>query len=447
MSEITMPYNWFPRPYQEGMWKYFQKGGKRAFLLGHRRSGKDDNSLHWTATAAIQKAANYWYMLPQKNQVRKAIWDAINPHTGKKRIDEAFPDQICIKKRDTDMAIELINGSMVHFIGSDAFDALVGSPPYGLVFSEFSLTNPSAWAYLRPILDENGGWALFNTTPRGRNHAWSMYEYAKEKGWYTVTWLPTNTKVFTPEQLEEARNEYYALYGEEDGEALFNQEYWCSWDAALVGSYYGHYITDLERNDHIKKLIYENTLPVHTAWDLGVDDSTAIWFFQIVGREIHVLDYLEGSGQGLEWYVKELNKKPYVYGDHLLPHDIKVKEMGTGKTRLEMLRSFGLVGAQVVPLQSVADGINAVRVVLPRCYFDIKKCEKGLEALRMYRREYDDLRRIYHDRPVHDWTSHAADAFRYLSLGISYVFNQERAIYNARKRGCKVSLFARSRVA
>lgn len=439
-KSITMPHNWVPRPYQRPMWEYFERGGKRAFLLWHRRSGKDDNCLHYTATAAIQKPATYWYMLPQQNQVRKAVWDALNPHTGKRRISEAFPDVVCARKRDTDMTIELVNGSMIHFTGSDSFDSLVGSPPYGLVFSEFSLTNPSAWAYLRPILDENGGWALFNTTPRGKNHAHTMMRHARNAGWFVQTCTPADTGVFTPAQLEAARGEYMALYGADDGESLFQQEYWCSFDAALVGSYYGRLLAEAERGGRIGAVAAEPTLPVVTAWDLGMDDSTAIWFCQIAGRELRIIDYLEGTGAGLDHYVKEILGKPHVYAEHLLPHDVRVRELGTGKSRLEVLQSLGLSRARVVPAQSLADGINAVRSILPRCWFDAERCGNGIEALRMYRREYDAEKKIHSDKPFHDWTSHASDAFRYLALGLN-----ERAAPEKQER--RTPIFARTRAA
>lgn len=424
---VTLPHNWRPRTYQRPMWCAFEQGALRAFLLWHRRSGKDDNSLHFTAAAAMQRPATYWYMLPQQNQVRRAIWEAVNPHTGKRRIDEAFPDTICSRKRSTDMVIEMVNGSMLHFIGSDAFNALVGSPPLGLVFSEFSLTNPAAWAYLRPILDENGGWALFNMTPRGKNHGYTMFEHAKRAGWFVQTCLPPDTCVFTPAQLEAARAEYHALYGADDGETLYQQEYWCSFDAALVGSYYGRYLRDAEDQGRIKDVRPEPVMGVVTAWDLGMDDSTAIWCAQVVGREIRLIDYYEASGHGLEHYTKWLTERPYVYTEHLLPHDAQVRELGTGKSRLEVLRSLGLRSARVVPAQTLADGINAVRAVLPRCWFDKIKTERGLEALRMYRRAYDEERKIYSDRPVHDWTSHAADALRYLALGLNDRPEEKRA--------------------
>jgi hypothetical protein len=401
------------------MWSAMQSGYRRAFLVWHRRAGKDDNCLHYQATAAIQRPATYWYMLPQQNQVRRSIWDAVNPHTGRRRIDEAFPAEICRAKRKQDMVIDLVNGAMVHFLGSDGFDALVGSPPYGLVFSEFALTSPNAWAFLRPILDENGGWAIFNTTPRGKNHAYQMLKYAQSRpDWFVQVCVPTDTDVFSPAQLEDAREEYATLYGPEDGAALYKQEYWCSFDVALVGAYYGRYLADSEGAGRIKTVPYDPILPVVTAWDLGMDDYTAVWFVQCAAGEVRVIDYLEGSGQGLEHYARQILSRPWVYSDHILPHDVQVREMGTGRSRLEVLHSLGLHQARPIPAQSIGDGINAVRSILPRCWFDAERCKQGLEALRMYRRQYDDAKKIYLDRPEHDWTSHAADAFRYLALGL-----------------------------
>ena len=223
--EITLPHNWRPRDYQIPMWRYMEHGGRRSVLLWHRRAGKDDNSLRYLASAAMEKTATYWYLLPKAVQVRRAIWEAVNPHTGKRRVIEAFPDAIVARTRDNEMTLTLANGSSVHFLGADNFDTLVGSPPYGIVFSEYSLTNPLSWAYLKPILEENGGWAIFNFTSRGRNHAATLYEYAAgEESWFAQRLPVTETSVFTPEQVEEIRKEMHRTYGEEDGEALFRQE-------------------------------------------------------------------------------------------------------------------------------------------------------------------------------------------------------------------------------
>jgi hypothetical protein len=393
--------------------------GWRGLLVWHRRAGKDDNGLHFMARSAALKKATYWYMLPEANQVRKAIWDAINPHTGIRRIDEAFPDAAFPSKRGTTMDITCANGSMIHFVGADNFNSLVGSPPYGLVFSEFSLTNPLAWAYLRPILDENGGWALFNGTPRGRNHLATLFESKKDDPlWFVQRLSATDTGVFTAQQLEQARREYLDLYGADDGDALYRQEYLVSFDAGVVGAYYSKFMDHLESQGRIREIPCEPLLPVHTAWDLGMDDSTAIWCYQVVNEEVRIINYYEAAGNGLDHYVNWLRSNPYTFGVHALPHDVQVRELGTGRSRLEMLQSLGLGNVEVVPAQNASDGINAVRTLLPKCYFDAVKCKQGIECLRMYRREYDAVRKVYKEKPLHDWTSHGADAFRYLALSV-----------------------------
>jgi phage terminase large subunit len=193
--EIILPNGWRPRDYQRRLWHYLENGGKRAVAVWHRRAGKDEVCLHWAACAALQRVGNYWHMLPEASQARKAVWDAINPHTGRRRIAEAFPSSIRVGQRDEDMKINLANGSTWQLVGSDRFDALVGSPPIGLVFSEYSLTNPGAWDYLRPILAENGGWAVFMLTPRGRNHAWTLYDKARlQPGWFAELLTVDDTK-------------------------------------------------------------------------------------------------------------------------------------------------------------------------------------------------------------------------------------------------------------
>lgn len=366
----------------------------------------------------MQRVGVYWHMLPQADQARKAIWDAVNPDTSKRRIDEAFPREIRDSTRETDMFIRFRNGSSWQVVGSDNFNSLVGSPPIGVVFSEWSLADPQAWAYMRPILLENNGWALFIFTPRGRNHAHKTLLTAQsEPGWFGETLTVEQTRRFTAEQLAAEKRELISLYGPEFGEAAFLQEYYCSFDAAIVGAYYARLIATAEAEKRITSVPWEPGVLVHTAWDLGIGDSTAIWFCQQVGRETRLIDYYEASGVGLDHYAKILREKPYVFGEHILPHDAEAKELGTGKTRTETLRSLGVRG-KVLPKQSVDDGINAVRMLLPKCWFDAKKCERGLEALRQYRTDFDDKLKTFKPRPLHDWTSHAADAFRYLAQGL-----------------------------
>jgi len=401
------------------LWTALEQGCKRGIYTFHRRAGKDDVGLHWTATAAMQRVGTYWYMLPQASQARKAIWDAVDPHTGKKRIDWAFPPEIRARTRNNEMYLELKNGSTWQVVGSDNFNSLVGSPPVGCVFSEWSLSNPSAWSYLRPILRENGGWALFNFTPRGRNHAVQMFEGAKgDPDWFAQKLSAKDTGVFSPEDLEKERLEYMRELGPDDGEARFRQEYLCDFDAPLVGSYYARIIADIEEQGRIGTVDWDRLLPVHTAWDLGYTDDTAIWFYQVVRQEIRIIDYYQASGQDIVHYAKHLQSKPYTYAKHNVPWDAVPKTLASGgKSIIEQLAAhLGINSIRVVPNLDLQDGIQAVRAILPRCWFDAGRCKQGLEALRQYQREWDEDRKVFKPKPLHNWASHPSDGFRYLAV-------------------------------
>lgn len=250
--KIRIPHNWSPRDYQQNLWNYLQNGGTRAVAIWHRRAGKDDVCLHWTARAAMQRTATYWHMLPQSSQARKAIWEAVNPHTGKRRIDEAFPSVIRQNTREQEMMIRFINGSTWQVVGSDNFESLVGSPPVGLVYSEWALAQPDSWAYLRPILAENKGWVIFITTPRGDNHAKTTYEFGiTEPDWYSELLTAENTGVFTTEELDGEKRELVAQYGQSRGAALFNQEYLCSFSGAFTGK---AVYPEFDRETHVSEL-------------------------------------------------------------------------------------------------------------------------------------------------------------------------------------------------
>lgn len=226
MPEISIPNNWDPRAYQMELWRYLWGGGKRAVVRAHRRWGKDDVCLHWTATAAMMRPGTYWHCLPEYAQARKAIWQQVDPHTGKRRIDMAFPPQIRRKTNDQEMRIEFANGSTWQLVGSDSYDSLVGASPAGIVFSEYALAKPESWDFFRPMLAENGGWALFVSTVRGRNHFYQIGEYAKtQSDWYFIDSRADETGVFSPETLERERAELISSWGEDLGEAKFRQEY------------------------------------------------------------------------------------------------------------------------------------------------------------------------------------------------------------------------------
>ena len=392
-------------------------GGKRAIAIWPRRHGKDDLALQFTACASHERIGVYWHLLPQQNQARKAIWDAVDPHTGQKRIDWAFPKELRDTTREQDMMIRFKCGSTWQVIGSDNYDALVGTPPIGVVFSEWALSNPQAWSLIRPILAENGGWAIFITTPRGRNHAHRMFEMAQgSEDWFAERLTAADTGVFSEETLRSELAELISERGEEDGEAIYQQEYMTSFSAGLPGAYYAKIIDRLEQGGQVTAVPHNPQRPVHTAWDLGSNDATAIWFVQKHGTGWAVIDYLAGTSSKIDYYVQEVLKKPYTYGEHLMPHDADSETMlGSVKASAETL---GLKGIRVVPrTESVVNDINEVRQILPTCYFDKEKTAAGLDALRSYRRVWDEKLHAYRDRPLHDWASDPSDAFRTFAMG------------------------------
>lgn len=381
-------------------------------MVWHRRAGKDEVCLHWTATQAVQKPGTYWHMLPEASQARKAIWEAINPHTGLRRIKEVFPSPIVETLREQEMMIRLKNGATWQVVGSDNFDSLVGSPPIGIVFSEWAIANKEAWAYLRPILAENGGWAIFNTTPRGQNHAEVMCRSAAESPeWYAEVLNAKETGVFTLEQLAEEKAEMIREYGEDVGTALFEQEYFCSFTAAVIGAYYGKEIGRLESQGRITSVPHDPAYPVCTTWDLGLDDNLSVWLFQEIGMEVRFLEHVSIIGAVPEM-MKELKERPYTFGTCYLPHDAEPRSIASGKSIKEVIESLGFHETVIAPRGEVEHGINAVRQLLPKCMFDAKGCERGLHALRNYQREFNRQTHEYKARPKHDWASHPADSLR-----------------------------------
>lgn len=416
------PHDWKPRYYQQKAWDYLDGGGKRACLIWHRRSGKDDLALNWAAKAAHLRVGEYWHMLPEASQARKAIWDAVSPHTGIRRIDQAFPRDMRANTRKNDMVIEFQNGSLWRVVGSDNYDSLLGSTPAGIVFSEWALADPNAWAFLRPILIENNGWALFITTPRGSNHARKTLDLARsDASWFAEVLSARDTGVFTEKQLVDELKEYQHDYGDDEGNALFEQEYNCSFEAALIGSYYGAYLNRASKEGRIGKIPIDRSLLVHTSWDLGVSDSTGIWFIQRAGREYRIVDYHEGAGVGLDEYARILDEKKaqykWVYGVHYFPHDMAVRELSNGgRSRADTMQNLGYKPT-IVPVSSLMDGVNATRRMLDQAWIDEGRCERGLNALRNYRREWDERLKMFRDNPLHDWASHGADALRTFASG------------------------------
>lgn len=419
MAKIRLPNGWRPRAYQLEAWTYLENGGKHAELIWHRRSGKDEIALHRTACAAFERQATYWHMLPEASQARKAIWEAINPHTGKRRIDEAFPHELRATTKDQEMMIRFVNGSTWQVLGSDNYNSLVGSPPAGVVFSEWALANPSARAYLRPIFAENNGWQMYITTPRGKNHAWKTYEAGrKDPNTFAQKLSAYDTGSISIERLEAEKLAYISDYGHDQGISLFEQEYLCSFDAALLGAFYGREMRAAEEEGRIRLVAYDPDFPVHTAWDLGWSDDTSIWFFQVIAGEIRLLCYYGASGLAMDDYVQVVKEKPYKYGLHWLPHDARAKTLASGGKSIQEMawKAFGTGNVRIVPSLSVQDGIQAARAMLPNCYFNEEQTEVGVSALKQYQREWDDDKKMFREKPRHDWASNPADAFRMLAI-------------------------------
>ena len=428
MAEITLPHNWHPRDYQMSIMNYMQNGGTRAVAVWHRRCGKDMMALNWTVMATQMQRGIYWHMLPTQAQGRKVIWNGVD-NTGN-RLLNAFPGfaefdrkgtgsaGLIERIRDDEMRIELTNGSQWQVVGSDNYDSLIGSNPRGVIFSEYSVADPMAWDYLRPILRMNGGWAMFIYTPRGHNHGLKMLDNARQnKNWFAEVLTVDDTGLLTEEDIQEERDCGMS-------ELMIKQEYFCSFDAPLQGAIYSDEMMKIAEEKRICHVPHETNVRVETYWDLGVTDSTAIWFAQRVGSEIHVIDYYESSDEPLAHYVNILENKReeygYKYSRHVFPQDIKAKEFISGITREYALGELG-IRPEIAPSHRLADGIEATRSMLKYCFFDMKRCDRGIQALRQYRRERmnkfekegDDEIPMYKERPVHDWTSHACDALRY----------------------------------
>ena len=444
MAAIRLPHNgWTPRADQRKLWTFLENGGRLAVAINHRRWGKDEIALHWAAVSSVERVGTYWHMLPEAAQARKAIWNAVNPRTGKRRIDDAFPSEMRENINEGEMFIRFKNGSTWQVVGSDNYNSLVGAAPVGVVWSEYALADPESYGYLSPILAENKGWGLFISTSRGNNHLWRQHDLTKALSlvnpaeYYAEIVTAKMSTVFTPIQLEQERQSLIALYGEEHGEAKYNQEYMCGRDGAVFGNYYSKQMVKAREDGRICSVPASSGHEVYTFWDLGVDDSTTIWFMQFVGKEIRVIDYYEATGMGMAHYAKVLKEKNYHYGDHYMPHDADYREMGGGEyaqTPKDNAENLGIRPITVVPrardTSTVISHIGMVRNVLDSMWFDEEKCTKGLSALEGYRADYDEKKKKLDNKPLHSWESHGADAMRTFAVG----YASKRRNYSSKPR-------------
>ncbi len=420
-TNCTIPYS--PRPLQLD---FHNQRTRFCVLLCHRRFGKTVAAINDLIREAVRSECHDWraaYMAPYLGQAKSVAWDYLKHFAG------TIPGTRFL---ESELKCILPTGANIRLFGTDNADALRGLYLDDVVLDEPADMPRHVWTrILRPMLADRKGRALFCGTPNGvdnllhdvweeagkdalstqalENNSLHNEHNLKPKLWSRFCFPASKTNYIDPNELLAAQKSMC----KED----YLQEFECSFAAAVRGAYYANCIEDLEQNGHITHVPYAPELPVHTAWDLGMDDATGIWFFQVQsGGQWRIVEYLEDSGQGLAHYAKILQSKSYVYGMHIAPHDIRVRELGTGLSRLEMAKQLG-IQFNVASQLSLADGINALRAALPRMWFDATNCAHGLRALRQYRRQWRPRQEVYSSAPLHDWTSHAADALRYAVLG------------------------------
>jgi phage terminase large subunit len=406
MTQVTIPYK--PRTLQAEMHNSLKRWN---VLVMHRRFGKTvwavNHLIRFALTCELPRP-RVAFIAPTFTQAKRIAWDYVKFYAG------VIPG---VSFNETELRLDFPNGARLTLLSAENPDALRGIYLDLAVFDEFGMQNPRVWGeVVRPALSDREGAAVFLGTPAGHNHFFDLLETAKqqtEEGseqWYWKVVKASESGLVKDTELQAAQDQMTP--------EQYEQEYECSFTAAIIGAYYAKLLTNADDDGRITQVPYDPAYPVHTAWDLGINDSTAIWFAQIFrGGAIHVIDYYENGGVGLQHYADVLNKKDYNYGDHLAPHDIEVRELGSGKSRIETAFSLG-IRFKVIPRMKVADGINASRMLIPKCYFDRDKCHEGLEMLRQYRQEYDERKKTFRDHPRHDFTSHSADAFRYLASGL-----------------------------
>ncbi|MBA3052750.1 MAG: hypothetical protein FP827_06665 [Candidatus Omnitrophica bacterium] len=366
-----------------------------------------------------ERRGTYFYMFPEITQARKAIWDGMD-YDGFPFIQH-FPKDYIKKKNESEMKITTKDGSIFQLGGSDNYNSYMGTNPIGMGFSEFSLQDPAAWDYFRPILRENKGWAAFIYTFRGKNHGFDLYEMAKDNPeWFcevsTIndTRLPNGLPVISQADIQKERDEGMS-------EDLIQQEYFCNPESGMLGSYYSDVIKTAREDNRICSVPYQAGFPVHTHWDIGKKDHMAIIFSQKIGKEIHLIDCLSGGGSSINDFVRLLQQKPYIYGAHFMPHDADPTQIATGTSLKSIAEDAGLKNVLIVPKLGIDVGINAMRQLFNQFWIDDKNCKPMLEAWLQYHKHYDAKRKDFMPIPHKDWSEHYSDSGRYLAVAYRFM--------------------------
>ena len=399
MEEIVIPY--LPRKHQLTLHEALDNN---RFVVGvmHRRFGKTVAAINQIVKRAIEcdlESPRYAYVAPTYTQAKRIAFDYLVKYT----------KPLGAVANISELRVDFW-GRRISLHGADNPDSLRGAYYDGVVLDEVGDMNPKVWnEVLRPALADRLGWALFIGTPKGNNHFKELRDRAEDtEDWALVEFKASETNIIIESELKAAEAEM--------GQDKYRQEFECDFNSAVEGSYYGQIINTIEEKGHITRIERDDLCRSFVAWDLGMGDSTCLWVAQLVGKEVRLIDCVENHGQGLEWYVRWLQDNDYARWEQFLPHDVEVRELGTGRSRKEVLMEAGL-NITVAPRLSVADGIQAVRRLLPRCWFD-PKTKPGLDALRNYRREHDEKRNVFYEKPLHDWASHYSDSFRYLAISL-----------------------------
>lgn len=425
-----------PLAYQQDFIDAFEdEKFKRFILVWPRRAGKDICCWNMIIRAALRRVGNYHYVFPTYSDCRKALWDNIDIQ-GRRVIEYYLPEELVESRNEMLMRFKLRNGSTIQLVGSDDGESLVGTNSAGVVFSEFAKMSRKSWELVVPILRASGGWACFATTVRGRNFFFEFFhKLQKDKEWYTEYKTIVDTGHIALDVIERD------IENGSISRDMALQEYFNDWNRGLIGSLYGEYIEIMRQEGRLTSVPWDRSTLVNTAWDLGYSDKTTIVFFTYDGNTIKVIDYYENSKKGLEHYAKVVREKPYSYNKHIAPHDIAVHDLSTGVSRWKMMHDLGITFIKWEgSLVRLDDGIEAVRRILPKMWIDERNCDQLIRALENYRQEYDEVNQIYRVKPVHDWTSHAADAVRMLAinlpkLGSSASAEEIRSRYNQVRYG------------
>lgn len=430
---ITLPFSFKPRTYQLDLLKAMDSGYRRAIARYHRRAGKDKTLFNLMIKKAFERVGCYYYFFPQANQGRRVIFDGADGSG--MRFLAHIPEQLILSRNKVDMKIELINGSFIQIIGTDNYDKIRGSNPIGCVFSEFAFQDPQVWDVIRPIMSENSGWAVFNSSTNGKNHFYDLWQMAQGND----KWFTQNITV--DDSLDQYGNRYIseeAIQEEIDAGMspdMVQQEFYNSFNANAEGYYYLQNVNKAREEHRVGSFHYDPTLPVETYWDIGVGDSTAIWFVQKDGKEINLIDFYQNDGHGLDHYANKIKSLPFSYSSHNFPHDMSNTEFGTGRSRIEVAQSLlgtGGIRINILPKLNIEDGINAARMIFPRCNFNKDKCAEGIKCLENHKKKWDSKYQEYQNKAIKDWTSHASDAFRYVAVGITNLNNKNKMPHHKR---------------